>query len=170
MCRQGCLLLAGACAQIGGGARTSTAMICAAPSQAMAHQFRLSSTTSGSTGKPAEESGEANQSQLPRELQETIRGIIGQSRIVVFLTGTPDEPRCRFTSALVDILRQVGVHYSFYNILEDDEVCEGLKEFSSWPTYPQVYVDGELLGGYDVTKQLLLSGELTKMLKEKNLL
>jgi monothiol glutaredoxin len=108
--------------------------------------------------------------ELPESLKATIRNIIGQARIVVFLTGTPEIPRCRFTNALVDILRQVGVKYSYYDILQDDEVCEGLKVYSSWPTYPQVYIDGELIGGYDVTKQLLLSGELTKMLKAKDLL
>eukprot|EP00658_Telonema_sp_P-2_P062525 TRINITY_DN51198_c0_g1_i1.p1 TRINITY_DN51198_c0_g1~~TRINITY_DN51198_c0_g1_i1.p1 ORF type:complete len:118 (+),score=40.69 TRINITY_DN51198_c0_g1_i1:170-523(+) len=67
-----------------------------------------------------------------------------------FLTGSPEAPRCRFTVSLVDILNQIGVQYSYVNILEDDEVCEGLKEFSSWPTYPQVYIDGELIGGYDI--------------------
>jgi Grx4 family monothiol glutaredoxin len=103
-------------------------------------------------------------------LHAKLRGLINQDRLVVFLTGTPEEPRCRFTFAMSDMLRQLGVQYTYVNILSDDDVCEGLKEYSNWPTYPQVYLDGELLGGYDVCKKMLLDGELTKMLKDKGLL
>lgn len=90
--------------------------------------------------------------------------------MVVFLTGTPTAPRCRFTAATVDILKQLGVKYSFFDILEDDEICEGLKVHSGWPTLPQIFIDGELIGGYDVCKTMLLSGDLTKLLKEKDMI
>jgi monothiol glutaredoxin len=107
---------------------------------------------------------------ISEELANAIDVIIKKDRMVVFLTGTPQRPRCRFTAATVDILKQLGVKYSFFDILDDDEICEGLKVHSGWPTYPQIYVDGELVGGYDVCKSMLLSGELTKLLKEKDLL
>lgn len=107
---------------------------------------------------------------IPQELADTIDGIIKKDRMVVFLTGTPQQPRCRFTAATVDMFAQLGVKYSFYDILQDDEICEGLKVHSGWPTYPQIYVDGELIGGYDVCKTMLLNGELTKLLKAKDLL
>ncbi|CBH16175.1 monothiol glutaredoxin, putative [Trypanosoma equiperdum] len=108
--------------------------------------------------------------QVKPELAAAIRRIIAEDRIVIFLTGTPQEPRCGFTVKMVDMMHQLGVKYSFYNILEDDEVCEGLKIYSDWPTYPQLYIDGDLVGGYDVCKGMLLSGQLTKLLKEKDLL
>lgn len=111
-----------------------------------------------------------SQETIPQELAEAIDGIIKKDRMVVFLTGTPNQPRCRFTAATVDILKQLGVKYSFYDILQDDEVCEGLKIHSGWPTYPQIYIDGELIGGFDVCKTMLLSGELTKLLKAKDMI
>lgn len=103
-------------------------------------------------------------------LAKDLHGIINNDRLVMFLTGTPEEPRCRFTMQVVDLMDQLGVRYGFFNILDDEEVCEGLKRYSDWPTYPQVYMDGELLGGYDICKQMMLDGTLTKTLKEKDLL
>lgn len=88
---------------------------------------------------------------------------------MVFLTGTPQEPRCGFTARITSLLDQMGVPYSFHDINADDEVCEALKEYSQWPTYPQLYVDGQLIGGYDVCKEQVLSGELPRLLKEKGL-
>ncbi|KAG5511395.1 hypothetical protein JKF63_07358 [Porcisia hertigi] len=109
-------------------------------------------------------------SDVMEDLAKDLHEIIHHDRLVVFLTGTPQQPRCRFTAQLVDLLNQLGVKYSFFNIIDDDEVCEGLKAYSDWPTYPQVYVDGELLGGYDICKEMMLNGTLTSMLKEKNLM
>ncbi|KAH9577952.1 Glutaredoxin [Trypanosoma melophagium] len=107
---------------------------------------------------------------VSEELALTIKDIITRDRVVVFLTGTPKEPRCRFTVQMVDMMDQINIKYSFFNILDDDEVCEGLKKYSDWPTYPQLYIDGELIGGYDVCKNMMLNGELTKLLKDKRLL
>lgn len=88
----------------------------------------------------------------------------------MFLTGTPEQPRCRFTVQLVDLFNQLGIKYSFFNILDDEEVCEGLKTYSEWPTYPQIYIDGELLGGYDICKNMMLDGTLIRTFKEKELM
>jgi monothiol glutaredoxin len=109
-------------------------------------------------------------SDVPADLAKDIRDIIGHDRLVVFLTGTPEQPRCRFTVQLVDLLNQLGIKYSFFNILDDDEICEGLKQYSDWPTYPQVYLDGELLGGYDICKDMMLDGSLIRTFKEKQLM
>ncbi|KAG5487591.1 hypothetical protein LSCM4_08036 [Leishmania orientalis] len=109
-------------------------------------------------------------SDVADDLAKDLRDIISRDRLVVFLTGTPEQPRCRFTAQLVDLLNQLGIRYSFFDIMADDEVCEGLKAYSDWPTYPQVYVDGELLGGYDICKRMMLDGTLTRMLKEKDLM
>lgn len=111
-----------------------------------------------------------NPTDVSPALAKDIHKIITHQRLVVFLTGTPEAPQCRFTTQLVDILGQIGVPYGYFNIMEDEEVCEGLKEYSDWPTYPQVYIDGELIGGYDVIKAMMLSGELVRLLKEKQLL
>ena len=107
---------------------------------------------------------------VPEPLRTEIADMIAQDRVVVFLTGTPQQPRCGFTVRMVDLLKQFQVEYSFVNILEDDDVCEGLKAYSDWPTYPQMYVDKELVGGYDLVKQMALDGSLVKLLKEKELL
>ncbi|EAN81760.1 glutaredoxin-like protein [Trypanosoma cruzi] len=103
-------------------------------------------------------------------LAASIKDIILKDRVVIFLTGTPEEPRCRFTAQMVDMMQQMGVQYSFFNVLDDDDVCEGLKTYSDWPTYPQLYIDGELVGGYDVCKNMLLNGQLTRLFQEKKLL
>jgi Grx4 family monothiol glutaredoxin len=77
--------------------------------------------------------------------------------------GTPDEPRCGFSSKMVGILRKEGLKFSYFNILTDNEVREGLKKYSNWPTYPQLYFNGELVGGLDVVKELSEENELRKM-------
>lgn len=121
-------------------------------------------------GKAPFTSDDSKKFELTEDLKKEIQAMITQDRMVCFLTGSPEAPRCRFTVSLVDILNQIGVQYSYVNILEDEEVCEGLKVFSSWPTYPQVYIDGDLIGGYDIIKTMMLDGELPKLLKSKKLL
>lgn len=103
-------------------------------------------------------------------LHKKLDALIHKGRIVVFLTGTPDAPRCGFTVRMVELLEQLPIKYEFVNIMEDDEVCEGLKAYSQWPTYPQLYIDGELVGGWDVTRQMVMDGTLIKELQNKGLL
>jgi monothiol glutaredoxin len=131
-------------------------------------QRRCCSTTAPGGGEDAAVGVKADCA-LDKELQQRLHKLIHADRVVVFLTGSPDQPRCRFTAMMVDMLRQLGFEYGFVNILEDDDVCEGLKVYSSWPTYPQMYVDGELVGGFDVTKEMVMNGELMKLLKEKKI-
>lgn len=107
---------------------------------------------------------------VPAVLAKDLQSLTHHSKLVLFLTGTPQHPRCRFTVMLLDIINQLGVEYSYFDILDDEEVCEGLKVFSDWPTYPQLYLDGKLIGGYDVCKAMMLDGSLIKLFEEHKLI
>ena len=97
--------------------------------------------------------------QLRQRIQETI----GKDRVMLFMKGTPQMPQCGFSAAVVSVLKQIGAPFGSYNILADPELREGLKEYSSWPTYPQLYVDGKLIGGADIVRDLHARGELAKL-------
>lgn len=84
---------------------------------------------------------------------------------MLFITGTPSRPRCGFTGKLIELFNDLGVKYTYYDIMANDEVCERLKTYSSWPTYPQLYVEGELIGGLDIIKELHSQGQLLSTLK-----
>lgn len=101
-------------------------------------------------------------------LDDYLTYLIKRPGIVLFITGTPSQPRCGFTGKLCEMVEAMGAPYVYYDVMASDEVCEGLKRFSNWPTYPQVYVDGELIGGLDVCKQLQEEGELRETLKLKD--
>jgi len=83
---------------------------------------------------------------------------------MVFLKGDADQPRCGFSKNLVGIFKDLGVQFETFDILEDEEVRQGLKTYSNWPTYPQVYVKGELIGGLDIIKEMQASGDLKSAL------
>ncbi|HSG64396.1 MAG TPA: Grx4 family monothiol glutaredoxin [Gammaproteobacteria bacterium] len=84
--------------------------------------------------------------------------------VLLYMKGTPDFPQCGFSAQTVAALRAVGAEFAFVNIFEDPEIREGLKAYSSWPTFPQLYVNGELIGGCDITLELYESGELKEIL------
>jgi len=86
---------------------------------------------------------------------------------MIFIKGTPTEPRCGFSRQLIEILDKNSIDYSTFNILADEEVRQGLKTYSNWPTYPQVYANGELVGGLDIIKELVEGNELTATLPVK---
>jgi len=86
---------------------------------------------------------------------------------MIFIKGMPTEPKCGFSRTLVDLLSQQKITYDSFDILTDESVRQGLKEFSNWPTFPQVYVRGELIGGLDIVKELVASGELKEMVDSK---
>jgi monothiol glutaredoxin len=87
--------------------------------------------------------------------------------VVLFMKGTPDFPMCGFSSQVVQILGYLGVPYKGVNVLEDQEVREGIKAYSNWPTIPQLYVKGEFVGGCDITREMFQSGELAQFFAEK---
>jgi monothiol glutaredoxin len=97
-------------------------------------------------------------------LEERIRSAIAQNKIVLFMKGSKNFPQCGFSAQVVSILRKKGVPFADVNILADPELRQGLKEFSNWPTFPQLYVDGKLIGGSDIVTGLEESGELDQVL------
>ena len=102
-------------------------------------------------------------------LFERLKTLINSSKVMVFMKGVPDEPKCKFSRALMEILKEEKIQFGFFNILDDNEVREGLKEYSNWKTYPQVYCNEKLIGGLDAIKELKAAGklaeELTKAVK-----
>ena len=89
--------------------------------------------------------------------------------VVLYMKGTPVFPMCGFSAAVVQVLSNLGVPFQSYNILDDMELRQGLKEFSNWPTFPQLYVKGELVGGCDIVREMYESGELAELLAEKGI-
>ncbi|KAI0111636.1 glutaredoxin [Daldinia grandis] len=89
------------------------------------------------------------------ELNKRLTGLVSAAPVMLFMKGTPSEPKCGFSRQLVNILRERSVKYGFFNILADDDVRQGLKKFADWPTYPQLWVSGELVGGLDIVKEEL---------------
>ncbi|HWL68696.1 MAG TPA: Grx4 family monothiol glutaredoxin [Geminicoccus sp.] len=101
------------------------------------------------------------------DINETIRTQVTSDPVVLYMKGTPVFPMCGFSAAVVQILSQTGVKFQSYNVLDDAELRQGLKEFSNWPTFPQLYVDGELVGGCDIVREMYQSGELAQLFEEK---
>ncbi len=93
-----------------------------------------------------------------------LKALIEQDTVMVFIKGTPQAPRCGFTRQILEILAAEGAKFGYYDILGDNDVREGLKKYSNWPTFPQLYVKGELVGGLDILKELKEAGELRSML------
>ncbi len=99
------------------------------------------------------------------ELQGQIENLLKSSKVVLFMKGNADMPQCGFSANSVAILKHLGVSFNTFNILNDPEIRQGLKEFSNWPTYPQLYTNGKLIGGNDIITEMYKSGELQEYLK-----
>lgn len=98
-------------------------------------------------------------------VQERIKQQVKENPIVLYMKGTPDAPMCGFSAAAVQILEACGVEeVATVNVLEDPDIRQGIKEFSSWPTIPQLYVKGEFVGGADIMREMYSSGELQKLI------
>lgn len=98
--------------------------------------------------------------QLRKRIEETIK----KERVMLFMKGNPAMPQCGFSAAVVTVLKEIGAPFGTYNILSDPEIREGLKEYAQWPTFPQLYVDGNLVGGCDIVRELHARGELARLL------
>jgi len=97
--------------------------------------------------------------------QETIRKQVTDNRVVLYMKGTPDAPQCGFSAAAVQILEACGAdEVATVDVLADPDIRQGIKEFSNWPTIPQLYVDGEFVGGADIIREMYQKGELQKLL------
>lgn len=100
------------------------------------------------------------------EVTERIKQHLGTAPVVLFMKGTPDFPQCGFSAQTVAMLRHLGTSFHAVNIFDDLELRDELKRFSNWPTYPQLYVNGELIGGCDIAMQMMQSGELKQLLDQ----
>ena len=96
-----------------------------------------------------------------------IRDVIAANDVVLFMKGTADRPQCGFSNMVVQILDHLGVEYRDVNVLADQELREGIKTFTNWPTIPQLYVKGEFVGGCDIVREMFQTGELATLLTEK---
>ena len=94
---------------------------------------------------------------------------VAENEVLLFMKGNPVMPQCGFSAAVVQILSELGVKFKSVDVLKDPEIRQGIKEFSNWPTIPQLYVKGEFLGGCDIVKEMFESGELDTFLKDKGI-
>lgn len=98
--------------------------------------------------------------------QDKIKDLVHSNRVFLFMKGTKQFPQCGFSARAVQILQAAGCHdFSTFNVLEDDEIRQGIKEYANWPTIPQLYVNGEFVGGADIMMEMLEADELTELLK-----
>ena len=104
------------------------------------------------------------------EINKKIKEIIDANSIVLFMKGTPNAPQCGFSMAVSNILKHLKVNFEGVNVLENDEIRQGIKNYTDWPTIPQLYVKGEFVGGCDIVKEMFEKGELKKLLESKSLL
>ena len=100
------------------------------------------------------------------EVNERIEEQLNSNEVLLYMKGTPDFPQCGFSGPTVSALKAIGKPFAFVNIFEDPEIREGLKAYSNWPTFPQLYVKGELVGGCDIIIEMYHSGELKTLLNE----
>ena len=103
---------------------------------------------------------------MEQNTKDKIQEIINESEVLLFMKGTPVMPHCGFSAAVVGVLNHMGIEFNSVNVLEDPEIREGIKEFSDWPTIPQLYVKKEFVGGCDIIREMHESGELTDYFNE----
>jgi monothiol glutaredoxin len=103
-------------------------------------------------------------------IEQFIASEVTSNDVVLFMKGTPQFPQCGFSGQVVQILDHLGINYKGLNVLDSDELREGVKAFSNWPTIPQLYVKGEFVGGCDIVREMFQAGELQQVLKDKGVL
>lgn len=103
-------------------------------------------------------------------VQEKIQKTILENDVVLYMKGSKDFPQCGFSAAVSHVLKNLGVDFFDVDVLRDLEIRQGIKDFSDWPTVPQLYVKGEFVGGCDIIKEMFQSGELQELLKSKNII
>ena len=103
------------------------------------------------------------------EIKEKIQNLIENNDICLFMKGTPDSPQCGFSMAVSNLLKHLNVTFMGVNVLEDEKLRQGIKDFSDWPTIPQLYIKKEFVGGCDIVKEMYESGELKKLFDDKSI-
>ena len=103
------------------------------------------------------------------DINSEIEKLIKENDVCLFMKGTPDTPQCGFSMAVSNVLKHLKVKFLGINVLEDQNLRQGIKDFSDWPTIPQLYIKGEFIGGCDIVKEMFEKGELKKLLEDKKL-
>jgi len=98
-----------------------------------------------------------------------IQGDVSDNPVVLFMKGSPEQPQCGFSAAVCQVLQHLDVPFKGVDVLADPEIRQGIKEFSNWPTVPQLYVKGEFIGGCDIVREMFQSGELQQLLADKGI-
>ena len=101
------------------------------------------------------------------EMKEKIASIINDNDVCLFMKGTPESPQCGFSMAVANVLKHLNVKFKGINVLEDENLRQGIKDFSDWPTIPQLYIKKEFVGGCDIVKEMYENGELKKVFDDK---
>jgi len=104
------------------------------------------------------------------DINEKIKGVVEKNSICLFMKGTPDAPQCGFSLAIANVLKHLSVKFEGINVLEDENLRNGIKVYSDWPTIPQLYIKGEFIGGCDIVKEMFEKGELKTLLEKKSLI
>ena len=104
------------------------------------------------------------------EIKTKIKDLIDSNDVCLFMKGTPESPQCGFSMAVSNVLKHLKVNFKGINVLDDDNLRQGIKDFSDWPTIPQLYVKGQFIGGCDIVKEMFEKGELNTLLKEKEII
>ena len=104
------------------------------------------------------------------EIKDKIESLIKDNEVCLFMKGTPDAPQCGFSMAVTNVLKHLNVNFKGINVLEDEDLRKGIKEFSDWPTIPQLYVKKEFIGGCDIVKEMFEKGELKELLVSKKII
>ena len=107
---------------------------------------------------------------MDQKTKEFIDNEVNNNEICLFMKGTPDAPQCGFSMAVSNILKHLNVKFEGINVLDNNEIGQGIKDYTDWPTIPQLYIKGEFVGGCDIVKEMFEKGELKKLLQNKSLL
>jgi len=103
------------------------------------------------------------------EINKQLDEIIKNNKVVLFMKGTPDMPQCGFSMAVANVLKHLEVQFTSINVLDDEEIRNGIKEYSNWPTIPQLYVNEEFIGGCDIVREMFEKKELKKLFEDKGI-
>ena len=104
------------------------------------------------------------------EINKKIESLISENEVCLFMKGTPDAPQFGFSMAVSNVLKHLNINFKGIDVLTDENIRQGIKEYSEWPTIPQLYIKGEFIGGCDIIKEMFENGELKNLLKNKNLI
>ena len=104
------------------------------------------------------------------EINKKIKSLLNENAVCLFMKGTPDAPQCGFSMAVSNVLKHLKIDFKGINILDDENLRQGIKDYSDWPTIPQLYVKNEFIGGCDIVKEMFEKGELKKLFEEKKII